>query len=481
MPNENWTNKEVEYLRSNYDSQTAAEIAETLERTKHAIYSRAKKEGITGSQKGTWTKEEIEFLIRVGSTWTDPDVASYLDRTVSAIRTKKHGLDRSFNKRRWSRSDENFLKENYEEMTDSELAEELNRTETAVLNKRENIGLYRRKESDRWSQNTWSGKEEQFLKDNPDIAISELATELDRSEQAIRDKRNKLDIKKRTGWTEEETQFLRDHYHELSAAEIAEELDRSKNSVYGKARMEKLTESDAKSWTDHEEEFLKRIGPIWDDEAVAAYLDRSLPSIRSKKSKLDYVFGKGRRWTDEDEEYVENHFPQMTDRGLAEELERTIRGIKNRRRRELGLIRKGFLEDTIWQAWERVCIEVGHALYDDVVEKPELPNGTYPEMRRGDTLIEVKKSPFTHRVDADVEHYRPHCDRLEVWSLFGVRRFEADDVTTVGVEGLQDRVREADIGGEKAQELVRKLELCANGVDPYRSGQQTVEEAAAVM
>lgn len=234
--------------------------------------------------------------------------------------------------------------------------------------------------------------------------------------------------------------------------------------------MEGLTENQAKEWTDHEEEFLKRVGPVWDDKTIAAYLDRSLSSIRSKKTKLDYVFGEGRHWTEEDEQFVEKHFPQKTDRELAEKLDRTIRGIKNRRRRELGLIRKGFLEDTIWQAWERVCIEVSHTLYDDIMEKPALPNGTYPEMERGDTLIEVKKSLFTHRVDADVEHYRPHSEHLEVWSLFGVRRFDAEDVVMVGIEGLQDRVRTADVDGEKMDELVRKLELCASGGDPYRSG-----------
>lgn len=42
-------------------------------------------------------------------------------------------------------------------------------------------------------------------------------------------------------------------------------------------------------------------------------------------------------------------------------------------------------------------------------------------------------------------------------------------MTTVGVKGLQNRVRDADIAGEKADELVWKLELCVNRVDPYRA------------
>lgn len=52
-------------------------------------------------------------------------------------------------------------------------------------------------------------------------------------------------------------------------------------------------------------------------------------------------------------------------------------------------------------------------------------------------------------------------------------------MVTIGVEDLQERVQETDIADEKADELVRKLELCANGVDPYRSGQTTVVESVS--
>lgn len=141
--------------------------------------------------------------------------------------------------------------------------------------------------------------------------------------------------------------------------------------------------------------------------------------------------------------------------------------MKNRRRRKLGLIRPGMLEDTIWRPWEKLCIEIAGELYDGVEEKPELENGGIPDMRCGDRFFEVKKSPFGHRVDEDVDRYRSHCSQLEFWCLYGRRSFADSDVTAVTFEDLKERIRGSGLGDSEVERLFGLMEECRDGVNPF--------------
>jgi DNA-directed RNA polymerase specialized sigma24 family protein len=321
--------------------------------------------------------------------------------------------------------------------------------------------LYREKKRD----DSWSAQEENFLKENQDKPITYLSDDLGRSEDAVRNKKSRLGAVSDLEWQDEEIEFLERLYKIWDASEVAEYLGKTKDQIYNKAGADGLAETQKDYWTDHEIEFLGRAKDAWKDQRIADYLGRSLPSVRTKKSRSEVSRG---YWSESDEQYIVDNFPEKTDRELAEELDRSVRAVKNRRRRKLGLIRPGMLEDTIWRPWEKLCLEIAESLYEGVEEKPELENGGIPDMRRSDVILEVKKSPFSHRVDEDVETYQRFCDRLEFWCLYGRRSFDESGVEAVSFEELKDRIRGSSLDGSEVDRFLELMERCSEGVNPYK-------------
>lgn len=382
--------------------------------------------------------------------------------------------------RRWTEEEEEFLRENFQDINDAALATELKRTTHAIAERRRTNGLYRRESSDRWNVNQWSKKDEEYLKNHPQEPLITTAKKLGRTVDAVKHKRKRLGVKSYSKWTKQEKEFLEEHYGDWKANEIADHLGKTIDQVYNQARRQDLKAVELKKWTEEEVEFLERMQDAWLDRNIADYLDRTPQSVRDKKSRIGAT--PQRPWTEEEDQFLKSNFPGLSDSKLAEELDRTVRAVKNRRRRNLGLIRKGFLEDTIWRAWENLCIEIGEELYGDEVDvKPELENGCVPEMRIGEVIVEAKKTPHSHRVDEDVENYLDHCDRLEFWCLFGHRAFkDVDGVRCVGFDELRHRVTTADIPESRREELVRFMDKCGQGVDPFSGEQREVVEFARV-
>ncbi|EMA06161.1 hypothetical protein SAMN05443574_1401 [Haloarcula vallismortis] len=367
---------------------------------------------------------------------------------------------------RWTEDEIKFIKRNYENLSDSEMADELSgRTKNSVSQKRRSLDLYRRDKDERWSENRWSKEEIEHLKKNSDTSIQELAEQLNRTPKSVRKKKSRIGATTNRKWSEPETEFIERTYGIWKASEIAEYLGKTEDQVYNKARTEDLTGESSENWTDHEEELLLRMQSVWKDKIIADYLDRTAQAIRDKKYKSDIAVG---YWSESEEQHIVENFPDKSDKELAEDLDRTVRAVKNRRRRKLGLIRPGMLEDTIWRPWEKLCLEIAEALYDNVEEKPELENGGIPDMRSGDVILEVKKSPFSHRVDEDVDTYRAHCDRLEFWCLYGRRIFPVSDVDAVGFEELKDRIRVSDIPEDEVRRLFGLMDRCRDGVNPFK-------------
>lgn len=462
-----WTDDELEILHRKYNDSgyTAKDIAEELGRSVDSIYNKARSEEIQDEQDPHWSDEEIDFLKRVGTIWKDQEIADYLDRSVPAVRTKKESIDFDFEKQRWSDEEIEILRDIYQEKSDEEIGERLGRTKVAVRCKRVELDLNKRDPHKAWSED-----ELKYLKENSDASVEELVNALDRSYKSVVSKRSKLGISESRIWTHEEEEFLEKMYGMWTAHEIAEYLDKTLDSVYNKVRQDELTYIEINDWSSEELEFVRRVGKAWKDQEIADYLNRPLQSVRSKKSRMDCDFGK-RRWIDKEEEFLQENFPDLCDRELADELDRTVRSVKNRRRRKFGLIRPGMLEDTIWRSWEQLCIMIAQELYSGVEAKPELSNGTYPDLQIGDLVVDAKKTPHTHRVEEDVRNYRSHCGRLEFWCLFGDREFEYGDVDAVPISELKARLRMSDVGEDRKRQLLAYMEMCVSGVDPFkRSG-----------
>lgn len=97
----------------------------------------------------------------------------------------------------------------------------------------------------------WSAEDINYLREHyADDDLDSISKHLSRTKSSIRTKAHELDIKKSVWsnvgkernkedeyfWTDEEIEFLREHYATMSTDKIAERLNRCKNGIYGKAR-----------------------------------------------------------------------------------------------------------------------------------------------------------------------------------------------------------------------------------------------------
>jgi len=86
------------------------------------------------------------------------------------------------------------------------------------------------------SRRRWTDEEIAFMMDHyGTMSIKEIARELGRTENAIKNKAKKLGLSKLPQWSDEEIKLLVGLYGRLPAEEIAKILGRSKDAVYHKA------------------------------------------------------------------------------------------------------------------------------------------------------------------------------------------------------------------------------------------------------
>lgn len=91
-------------------------------------------------------------------------------------------------------------------------------------------------------------------------------------------------------WTEEEIEFLKENYEKEKPEKIAEELSRSLSSVYCKAQSLNLSSKRCgygRKWTSEEEKYLKENYSELPPQKIADELDRSLNSVYGKAKNLD--------------------------------------------------------------------------------------------------------------------------------------------------------------------------------------------------
>lgn len=85
-------------------------------------------------------------------------------------------------------------------------------------------------------------------------------------------------------WTEDEISYLKNNYSRLSVQEIADELERSRRSVYQKAK--KLNLRNARNWSDREIEYLTEKWGTVSLPTMAKRLGRSVEAIKIKAQHL---------------------------------------------------------------------------------------------------------------------------------------------------------------------------------------------------
>ncbi|KXA89188.1 hypothetical protein AKJ62_03615 [candidate division MSBL1 archaeon SCGC-AAA259D14] len=291
-----WTEKEVEFLKGNYQDMTYKEIGEELGRSEIAIQHKAKRLELT--KQKSWTEEEVKFL-----------------------------------------------KENYQDMTYKEIGEKLGRSEGTVGDEARRLGLKKQ------GQDPWSENEVRFLENNcQDMTYEKIGEELERSRRSVQYKAWKLGLTKQKPWTEKEEEFLKENYQNMTCSEIGEELGRSKNAVYGKVEELNLQKQD--SWT--RKKIIKKLRELANTHGERYLRPKNLrenkPNIHSavfqlfesskealEEAGFDYKKILAERcWTEEEVKFLKENYQNKTYAEIGSELGRGEKSV-GAKASELGL------------------------------------------------------------------------------------------------------------------------------------------------
>ena len=129
----------------------------------------------------------------------------------------------------------------------------------------------------------------------------------------------------------------------------------------------------------------------------------------------------------------------------------------------------------IANSWERLCREIASTIFGRINKYPSVPNPNediqqplHPDWginyngEGWEILFDAKIGAWAASIEEDIEHYLPHCERLEFWCLRGKRESDDSQVKFVFAEGLIDKLTE--MGKE---DLLDKVRSIMSGVDPY--------------
>lgn len=196
-----WKQCEIEFIKSHVGKLTYNDIGKVLNRTGGSIQHKAIRLGLVESTK--WTKEETDYLITSYLTMPASAIAKKIGKSTGSVEQKARlmGLKKT-----------NKTKE-------EKLAESL-------------LGLESRK--------GWSSEEVELLKTLAiELSYEEIAVALDRTEQSVAQKANRLGIVKevkKPNWSKEELDYLITNYATAKAVELLKGLPiRDMNSIYNKA------------------------------------------------------------------------------------------------------------------------------------------------------------------------------------------------------------------------------------------------------
>ena len=111
--NRRWTDEEKQYLRDNWETKTAKEMARTLKRGVEAVrFTGLVRLGLNKRTVRAWTKQEVTYLKRYHSRMTREEIAEKLDRSLGSVATKCMilGLRKMDTPKYWSKDEVKIVK-----------------------------------------------------------------------------------------------------------------------------------------------------------------------------------------------------------------------------------------------------------------------------------------------------------------------------------------------------------------------------------
>jgi hypothetical protein len=390
-----WSDKELADLREMYPRRTSHALELHFGRSWVSIQHKAKELGLRKPTNRTrkdrpWSDVEIQLL---RDLYSDPDIlleeiaAQLIGRSLSAVQTKARILGlRRMNP--WTEEEIALLRQFWPERTPAELAGMLKHSWRAIKHKARSLGLRRRplvatdsgdqeeataareRKPKRRVLRPWSEEEVRYLKHMYPRTCSpeEIAKGLEgRSVASIAGKAWELGLTRNLGWTAEEDNLIREHYHlGLSWTEIARRLNRSRRGVRLRARALGLRRDGLRPWTDREDELLREHWSKRDAGELAAQLDRTVSAIETRAHKLG-LLDKRNWWTERDEAFLLEHWQDKPYAWIAEQLNHPLDTIQSNARR-LGLRKR---QQQLWTQQDISLLKSmhGHATVTEIARR----------------------------------------------------------------------------------------------------------------
>lgn len=243
-----------------------------------------------------YSKEELESIITdYKNGMNDQEVANKYNRSIYSIRQKlkEAGVYR-YAYKEWNKKELQKLRENYKFALWEELLEMLpGRDKESIISKAYHLGISR--ETYFWTEENIDILSQGYKEGK---TIKEIQSDLDNKfgEASIRTKANKLGLKKREWWSEEELTFLRENYSKKYLDEICELLpNRAKDSIINMATKLKVISKDAleRRFSKDEKEFISFYYKYMTDEEIGQALNRSAHCVQNKRLEMGLVKGEG--------------------------------------------------------------------------------------------------------------------------------------------------------------------------------------------
>lgn len=127
-------------------------------------------------------------------------------------------------------------------------------------------------------------------------------------------------------YTEEEIQYVKNNFKNMTIKQIANNLNKKESSVYNVVRKLGLIKQEHNKWSDEEIEFLKTNYISMTSEEISCYIKHSVDAINTMRDRLGLI--RNKHWSEKEIQFLKDNFELTLFSELSKVLGRTEGAIR---------------------------------------------------------------------------------------------------------------------------------------------------------
>lgn len=361
-------------------------------------------------------------------------------------------------------------------MSDRQISNNLDRSVNAIRNRRQKLDIKRPdSHSSKFNDGIhWDEEKDQYLRDNySDTKYSDIAAELGCSESAVKCRAARLNLEKQRRLSDKEIEIIENMHTEDSdytMSDIGDKLGLTRQQVANAISTYNLSYREQREFTEDEIQHIKENYSNETVKSIAERFDRNWGSVMQKIQQLGLK--KTPKWTDNELEFIKDNWQDMSDSEIADQLKRP-RLMVGTKRRDMGLKHDTFVDTKNHWRWEKLCEKVAKSLYDSVETQNVFDNDLRPDIFVQDKnlVIDAKLGVYKGAV-SDVKKYYSldQVDEVIIWSCRSYKP-SAENVKILDKNNLKQDLNDA--------KLINKLEEFEPDNQSYFVEQYSLKESFA--